>query len=454
LRSKSQSRVMAAPFLLGAMCLLVLAGCGGSNNNTATGTTSKAVNNTAALTAGFGQEGPAGGFVNGVFVNITVCQHGTTSCTPVNNVLVDTGSIGLRVLSSALGSVTLGQILQSNSALLECIQYGDTSYSWGPMALADVQITGEQASNIPVQLIGGTTLAAPSSCLTNPVNPNLPNGGNEDTPQSLGANGILGIAGNNGTGDGEGIFDCGSFCTTNASGSPYYICPGGNCQEIAVATSFQAANPVAAFSSPDKNGVMITFPAVGATGTTMLLGTMNFGIGTETDNALGAVTVYAMDPCGSLPSVNFNGVSYTDSSCTSAGGNGLGGFLDTGSNALYILDANTLSSFGISDCSSSTNAPGFYCVSGGNVTLSNIGILGNGVGSGTISLNIASATTLFNMNNAVFNNLGSDSVVGGSASTDFFDFGSPFFFGRTVFIGIGGVSGVDSGTAPTGFVAF
>ena len=171
MRSKSQSRVMAAPFLLGAMCLLVLAGCGGSNNNTATGTTSKAVNNTAALTAGFGPEGRAGGFVNGVFVNITVCQHGTTSCTPVNNVLVDTGSIGLRVLSSALGSVTLSQILQSNSALLECIQYGDTSYSWGPMALADVQIAGEQASNIPVQVLGGTTLAAPSSCLTNAGQP-------------------------------------------------------------------------------------------------------------------------------------------------------------------------------------------------------------------------------------------------------------------------------------------
>jgi Protein of unknown function (DUF3443) len=446
LSCKSLLEAVAAPFSLCVMCLLALAGCGGSSNNNTITTT--AVNNTVALKAGFGPNGANGGLVNGIFTNINVCQHGSTNCVPIDNVLVDTGSIGLRIISSALGSVKLSQILQNNNALLECIQYGDTSYSWGPMQIGDVQIAGEQALNIPVQVIGATNLAVPSTCLTNPVNPSLPGTppGNEDTLQSLGANGILGI--------GDGIFDCGSFCTKNSTGSGYFTCPNGTCAEVAVATGSQAVNPVSQFSSLDKNGVMITFPPVGTTGASTLSGTMNFGIATQSDNALGNVTLFAMDACGDFPSVTFNGVSYADTSCTSGSGTSFGAFVDTGSNALYVLDAGTLSSFGISDCPSSSNVPGFYCVTGGGTaTLSGISLMGNGnVGAAAISLSIADAVTLVKTNNAVFNNLGGDS--GSSPSTDFFDLGSPFFFGRTVFIGIAGETVPNGVNAPNGFVAF
>jgi hypothetical protein len=443
---------MAAPFLLGAMCLLVLAGCGGSNNNTATGTTTTAVNNTANVVSNFGPNGSTNGIVDGIFTNVTVCQHGTTTCVTVDNVLVDTGSIGLRLVQGVLGSVTLSQILNNGSPLLECIQYGDTSFSWGPMVLADVQIAGEQASNIPIQLLGATNDAVPQSCLA--MTPTgVPNGGNEDTLATLGANGILGIAGNNGTGDGEGIFDCGNFCTTNLSGNPYYTCPNTNCSPTLVTTGVQAANVVAAFSSTDKNGFVITFPSVPPTGATTLSGTINFGIGTKTDNALSSnVTVYALDPCGDLPSLTFNGINYTDTSCSGTG-NSFGGFLDTGSNALFILDANTLSSFGILDCSNSSS---LYCVSaGGTAALPSISVLGNGAGSGTILLNIADANRLFTTNNAVFNDLGGDSVtINPGPLTDFFDFGAPFFFGHTVYVGIGGEAMPTGVLASTGFVAF
>jgi hypothetical protein len=455
LSSHSPSKILATPLLLILGGFLLLAGCGSSHNAPTTST--GPVNNTAQVMAFFGPAGQSAGFVNGIYVTVTVCQRGTTTCVQISNVLVDTGSIGLRVLSSALSPVSLSQILQSNSPLLECIQYGDTSYSWGPMQLADVQIAGEKASNIPVQILGGTNLAAPSSCLTTPVNQSLPGSppGNENTLQSLGANGILGIAGNNGSSDGEGIVDCGSICNSSLSGNPYYICPGSNCTEVLVPTSVQAANPVAAFSS-DKNGVMFTFPSVPSTGASTLSGTMNFGIATQSDNALGNVTVYSMDLCGSLPTVTFNRVSYNDTSCNGTG-SGLGGFFDTGSNALYVLDSNTVHSFNnsIADCTNS-NETGFYCVTGGGtVTLTNISLLGNGVGSGTISLNIMDANALFNTNNSVFNDLGGDGFMSSpSTANDFFDFGSPFFFGRTVFIGIGGVTGVDSSTAPAGFVAF
>ena len=97
----------------------------------------------------------------------------------------------------------------------------------------------------------------------------------------------------------------------------------------------------------------------------------------------------------------------------------------------------------------------FYCVSPGTTaTLSNVGLFGNGgIGSGTLtSLNIYDATTLFKTNNAVFNDLGSDS--GTSQATDYFDFGAPFFIGRTVFVGIAGQAVPGGVNAPYGFVAF
>jgi hypothetical protein len=162
-----------------------------------------------------------------------------------------------------------------------------------------------------------------------------------------------------------------------------------------------------------------------------------------------------LDQCGSLPTVTFNGVSYNDTSCAQ-NGTSFGGYLDTGSDALFVSDAGTLASEGIpiSDCAQGTAGFNFYCVSnGGTATLSNINLLGYlGVGSGTISLNIRDATTLFVSNNAVFNDLGTDS--GTSISTDFFDLGMPFFLGRTVFIGIEGQSTPIGISAPNGFVAF
>ena len=130
--------------------------------------------------------------------------------------------------------------------------------------------------------------------------------------------------------------------------------------------------------------------------------------------------------------------------------------VDTGSEALDISDAGTLSSLGISDCAQGTAGSGFYCVSGGGTaTLSGIGIAGyNSVGSGTVSLSITDATTLLNANpnNWVFNNVGSDG--GTTPSTDLFDFGLPFFLGKTVYVGIAGATVPNSASAPNGFVAF
>jgi Protein of unknown function (DUF3443) len=44
--------------------------------------------------------GPVGNYANGVFTSVTVCVPGTSNCQTVNDVLVDTGSLGLRLLLS------------------------------------------------------------------------------------------------------------------------------------------------------------------------------------------------------------------------------------------------------------------------------------------------------------------------------------------------------------------
>jgi len=445
-----------ARFFIGVMVLVVLASCGGGSGGSSTSTTiTPATNNSVALTVGFGPNGQSSGITNGLFTTVTVCQHGTSNCATIPNVLVDTGSVGLRIVSSEISSLMLPTIAdQTQDELVECVQYGDTSYSWGPMQLADVQIAGETASNIAIQALGAapSSFTVPATCLTTPVNPNLPNGGNEDTVATLGANGILGI--------GDAAWDCGTSCVGITTGStyagyPYYICPTGQaCEEIGVPTSDQAVNPVAFFSSSDTNGVMIYLPSVGATGATSVPGTMYFGVGTQSDNALGTATLYAMDPCGYFPTVTYGGLAYTDTSCSSGTG-GIGGILDTGSNPLFVSDATTLGSLGISDCAQGTAGYGYYCVTNGPATLSNIALSGyNGVGSGNVSLSIADATTLFTANPtfAVFNNLGTDS--GTSPATDFFDLGLPFFLGRTVSIGIAGGSVPNGASAPYGFVAF
>jgi hypothetical protein len=425
---RNDSKATLGRFLALVTGLIFLGGCGGSSSSSSS-TSTPAASNTAAVTVGFGPLGAAGGIVNGIYTSVTVCAPGTSNCETVDNVLVDTGSAGLRILNSALTTVPASSLRtitdSSGDQLQECVQYGDTSYSWGPMLVADVELAGEKASSVPIQVIGDNSFAVPSQCLATPVNPSLPNGGNEDTEASLGANGILGV----------GAFgyplDCGSYCTSSSdltqSGYPYYVCPAGQvCSATTVPVQDQATNPVAAFSSADNNGVLVTLPSIPALGAAngTVSGSLIFGIGTQTNNALASsATVYALDEYGNLPAFTYNGVSYTSPTNFSV--------LDTGSGALLFLDANTLASSGISECA---DASGFYCPT--NTVPFTVTVSGaiNTSETGTMTFNIMNADTLFNTNNAAFNDLGGDS--GTSPANDFFDIGLPFFFGRSVYVGM------------------
>ena len=165
---RNDSKAALARFLAVLAGSLALVGCGSSSTPTPTPTP---VANTATVEV---NAGPANNATNFLFVTVTVCMPGTATCTNVPNVQVDTGSEGLRILSSALGALdpTSGSGLptlqdSSSDVLQECTQFADTTYVWGPVATADVTMAGEKASSVPIQVIAATpAFAVPSSCLT------------------------------------------------------------------------------------------------------------------------------------------------------------------------------------------------------------------------------------------------------------------------------------------------
>ena len=153
-----------ARFLISGLFLAVITACGGgggssssADTNTPTNTTPVAQDylsrNVAANAISFSiQKIPGGGNVNTPYVSVEVCQPGTSTCQTISNLLLDTGSTGLRIFSSSLGSLQLPNQTQNNSSLIECASF-ISGVTWGPVKLADVKISAETARSIPIQVI-------------------------------------------------------------------------------------------------------------------------------------------------------------------------------------------------------------------------------------------------------------------------------------------------------------
>lgn len=343
-----------------------------------------------------GPPGIAPNYVNGLFTSVRVCAPGnTTQCQTIDHVLVDTGSVGLRLLSAAGdGEFSLSlpqQKAPDGNTLAECLQFVDGSFIWGPVATADIYLGDEVASSTPIQVIAPADAPqAPSSCSNTGVN--------NSTLSLLGANGILGV----------GLFlqDCGEACSQQPY-NLYYSCPNTGCVETTVPTAQQVQNPVALFAN-DNNGVIVELPTISSTGQATVNGSLVFGIGTQSNNGLNSAVVYTASAVGSF-TVTYNGKSYASS------------FIDSGSNGLYFL---TSADTGLPLCST---GPAFYCpTTEKSFTTTNTG--NNGVNN-TVAFNIANAETLFDSGNTAFNNLGG--IFSGA-----FDYGLPFFFGRNLYVAI------------------
>ena len=377
--------------------LVLVTGCGGGSGSGSSSQSSgggSSPQNMQSITVNLG---PANAYANGPFTSVTICAPGSTSCQTVSGILVDTGSVGLRVLSSALNAVTLPQ--QKNAAgspIVECLSFVDLTYVWGSVRTADVKMAGEAASSVPIQLIGDPAFTSvPASCS---------NGGTAgNNLQALQANGILGV--------GQYLQDCGSGCLSPTN-PQYYQCPSSGCVETAEALSQQVQNPVALFPK-DNNGVIVQLPAASAP-TATLSGSLIFGIGTQSNNALGSATVFTMNQNGNFTTV------YKSKSLTAS-------FIDSGSNANYFPDSS------ITQC---TTSKGFYCPA---TPLTNLSATNQGANAATntvkFSVGNADQTFTANPNAAVF-----PSLAGTNPNALSFDWGLPFFYGRSVYTAIEGQS--------------
>ena len=440
-------------FLLGLVPLmLAIASCGGGGGagvTTGSGSTGSSgssgsgqTNNVAAIVVDAGPS-PGGTSVNSVdipYTTVTICYPGsTTQCQTFDHIEIDTGSFGFRILADATDtngnplSLNLPAETDTNgNTIAECTAFVD-GYSWGPIATADIDISGESAASVPIQVIGDPSQSGESSF------PPIPSGcsgtgTNEDTVATFGANGILGV--------GPFTHDCGTTCSTGsnaANSGVYYTCPanGASCVGAAVDTSEQVTNPVADFQT-DNNGVIIELPAIPADGAPTVTGSLVFGIDTEGNNALTAQTVLTADASGDV-TTEFNGQSLPYS------------LFDTGSNAYYFNDAS------IPPCTSS-GLSGWFCPSS-TVTLSatNYGVSSSGAMTGTsspVTFYVGDASTLFNSGDTAYNDIGASAgdqtAICGSSDCSF-DFGLPFFFGRNVYVAI---SGADTSAGYGPFYAY
>src|SRR6266699_3808559 len=160
--------------------------CGESSSSSPTSPSSPSGPAAAANVLPFAvNAGPTNNALNQPFATVTICVPGTSNCQMIDGILVDTGSMGLRILSSAVTLPLPQQTGAGGAPLVECLPFVD-GITWGPVQTADIKLAGEQASAAAIQVIGVDRFPTiPSGCTSQ--------GSAEETQADLSANGILGV---------------------------------------------------------------------------------------------------------------------------------------------------------------------------------------------------------------------------------------------------------------------
>ena len=349
-------------------------------------------------------------------VTITICLGNVAgvNCATVPNILLDTGSYGLRVFKTAMKKYNAA-ITMPATTTADCAEFGSGA-SWGAVEPAFVTLGGQVTSTaVPIQVID-TTFGAVSNCV-----PQV--GSLFSSPSQSGFNGILGV--------GPLVSECvdgaegvacactGGLCTHQLGAGIYYSCPtgfaGGACTPAAVAQAAQVSNPVAFLPATFNNGISLSLPTVGNLGgPTTTVGYVTFGI----PNFVNAgIVVYPTTNVAEF-ATNFTGTSETS-------------ILDSGSNGIYL--PNAIAKFSLDSG---------WAIPSSLTACSGINIGQPNAPKSFVNFQVANADQLFSTSNVVFSNLIGD---GGSG---FFDWGLPFFLGRNVFIGLNNSPGATINNVP------
>ncbi len=399
---------------------------------------------------------------NSPCASVTVCPPGATSasdsnCQVISGLLVDTGSIGLRVFRSVIqaNDTTNGTALFSHltpvtyrgSTVAECVTYGDGSADWGPVANATVFMGGEAGVATPIQLIdayyGGSgtngwsicnSLAGGSS--SNVVLDRCPTNIPASAPVSgtgLGYNGILGL----GLYPNDSIYgyyySCAGTSLSSSSGC------GSAVSSITLSASQKTLqNPVSLLTDGNNNGLVLELPSVGNIGVSSANGYVVFGVSNQPNNTPTSVTTFPVDS-------NNSDNGFLQALVTLNGQN-LPAFIDSGSTFYNIPLGSSTSGF--VDCGgfhddNSNGWSGFFCPTGdsntfGSLTFSFLGFSGSH--SLSVSLTLGNPMYFYNPLSAnVFSDIASVESLAGSLSGSV-DLGLPFYLGRNIYHGIYGSS--------------
>jgi hypothetical protein len=360
------------------------------------------------------------GNVNRLLASIKVCVPGTQGapqCVTVDNMLVDTGSTGVRISARAIPTLAPLLLTQAGAVddkvgsapIAECAPFA-SGYTWGSVKRADITIGSKTASNIPIQVVSDGAFSTPPDCIAH-------NGG--DLGRSLDVMGVSGILGiDNFTGDSLDAL-------TKAVPGLYYYCPSQNsCVSTRMLASKEVMNPVAAFPT-DNNGMVIRLPAVPAAGQASVTGQLVFGVGTQQNNTLPAnATVIALDKYGTF-TTQYKGQVFNQS------------VIDSGTLS-YAFPDNTIP-YSVLDLYTPASSLNLSATiepnNGSNAPLQ-------------MPFSIDNANTLMASGNAAFINIGQYFSNG---EDNMFLWGLPFFYGRDVYNVIGNAK-VGKLTGP--FVAF
>lgn len=179
---------------------------------------------------------------NRLTVSVTICRPGTTICATIDNVMVDTGSTGLRLDRRAVpDALALPEFAGSGSRpLAECVRFVGSA-AWGSLRRADLRIGGLTAPGLPIQIFEDDAASRPSSCPRSGVVPT--------------SNGTLGI--------GIHATDCAGTCDQARLKPLLYRCTEEACTPLPglVSDADRLPNPLLRLAGGAIGGLLFDLPA-------------------------------------------------------------------------------------------------------------------------------------------------------------------------------------------------
>ena len=239
------------------------------------------------------------GYVNALCTSITLCQPGTQICQEIDGILVDSGSVGLRIFDTVLQFPLPLLSIQSDTDRVAVLAENApfrAERAWGPIALATVRFSERKIdqTTLPIQIMSTTATQ----------------------PERAGFQGILGL----------GVFreDCGGGCAIQKNNGIYFACPDSqanvrDCESARVAPEKQVRHPVVGLER-NHNGISIALPQIFGPSDSVT-GTLTLGI--DNSDKLKETQVIPVDSLGGFR-MTFAGRGYDGSQ------------IDSGSNAVFF----------------------------------------------------------------------------------------------------------------------